>query len=131
MGRVKSSEVKIYAPVGFKATWQKYLEICDRDGVSASREIRKYVEGQVARRAPGNPQPPITAFIEGHKDVITRKWSSTLKDLIARAEITGGELKYRDVLQVIKDQGLKGRHLVARAESMCAALKVSNIDILY
>ena len=52
MPRVKSKEVKIYAPESFKATWQKYLEICERDGTNASREIRKFVESQVAKRAP-------------------------------------------------------------------------------
>ncbi len=56
MSRVKSKEVKIYAPVGFKATWQKYHEICAQNGTNASKEIRKFVESQVAMRPPEKPQ---------------------------------------------------------------------------
>lgn len=132
MGRkVKGKHINIYAPVGFKATWDLYVEICERDKVSASREIRKFVEGQVARRKPGNPQPPLTAFFEGHPDVVTRAWSTTLKELIARAEHIGGELTYKYVLQVLRDQGLEGTMLVARAGSMCDALRAVGVPISY
>jgi len=122
-------KVAIYATPGFKATWRKFLEICERDGVSASHLVRVWVEGYVARKDPGNPQRPITAFVEGHEDEIKAAWSSTLKDLIARAEHLGGELRYADVLQVLKDQGLKGRMLVTRADSMCESLKKIGVTI--
>ena len=42
--------------------WKQYVEICDRDGHSASEEIMKFVKQQVAARVPGNPQRPITYY---------------------------------------------------------------------
>ncbi len=57
---LKSNEVKIYAPLHFKATWKKFLEICERDGQSASELVRIWVEGYVQRKDPGNPQRPLT-----------------------------------------------------------------------
>lgn len=129
MGRIKSKHINIYVTAGFKATWQKYLEICERDGVSAAREIRKYVEGQVKMRAPGNPVPPLTAFFEGHPDVATRAWSSTLKDLVAYAERRDGGLSYFDVVAELKAQGVEGSMLAARAKSMCETLESLGVKI--
>ena len=124
-------QFKIYGPAHFAATWRKYLEICERDGTNASREIRKYVAGQVARRAPGNPQPPLTAFIEGHEDADTRAWSTMLKELLARAEHLSGELSFREILLVFKDKGVKGPRLPSRAQSMARALEKLGVKIWY
>lgn len=129
MGRVKGKHISIYVTAGFKATWDKYLEICERDGTTAARELRKYVAAQVIRRAPGNPQPPLTAFIEGHPDVATMAWSSTIKDLVARAERHGGDLTHTFIRATLKDQGLKGRALVTRTESMISNLKRLGVKI--
>ena len=129
MSRVKSRFVNIYAPVGFKSTWQKYLEICDRDGTNASREIRKFVEGQVARRDPGNPQTTLGTYVEGHEDEIAARRSDLVKELIKRAMLQGGELRYREVLEKFMD--VKGHKRVVLTESMCGDLEKLGVHIVY
>ena len=129
MGRVKSNEVKIYAPVGFKATWQSYLEICDRDGTNASREIRKFVEGQVAKREPGNPQRTLGTYVEGHEDEVLARRSDLVKELLELAQRQGGEVKYRQVLERYMD--VKGHMRVTLTESMCGDLKKLGAQIVY
>ena len=76
----RDRKVAIYAPAHFRATWIKYLEICERDGTNASREIRRFVQGQVARRDPGNPQTPLTAFVEGHEDEFAEEVRTLLRE---------------------------------------------------
>ena len=124
-------KVAIYATPGFKATWRKFLEICERDGVSASHLVRVWVEGYVARKDPGNPQRPLTAYVEGHEDELTLKWSDVLKDLVARAERAGGELRYKDVVVEIRAQGVTGPMIVTRAESMASSLRAVGVAIVY
>jgi len=124
-------KVAIYATPGFKATWKKYLEICDRDGLSASREIRIFVEGEVARRAPGNPQRPLEAFVPGHPDAVQAVWSTMLKELLARAEHLGGDLSYTEVLEVFKAQGVEGSRLPVRAQSMARGLEKLGVRVWY
>ncbi|GAH48039.1 unnamed protein product, partial [marine sediment metagenome] len=65
-------QFKIYGPPHFVPTWEKFLEICERDGQSASSLIRIWVEGYVHRKDPGNPQRPITAYAPGHEDEYAR-----------------------------------------------------------
>ena len=124
-------KVAIYATPGFKATWRRFLELCERDGVSASHLVRVWVEGYVARKDPGNPQRPLTAFVEGHDDELTLRWSEILKDLIARAEHIGGELRYRDVVATIRAQGVTGPMILAKAESMAKSLRALGVNIVY
>lgn len=124
-------QFKIYGPGHFSATWAKFIEICERDGTNASREIRAFVEGQVARREPGNPQRPITAFVEGHEDEAAARRSDLLKALIAKAQVTGGELRRREVLQALKDQGAVGNRLVVLTKSMVGDLEKLGVKIVY
>jgi hypothetical protein len=56
-------QVKITWPREERPVWKHYLRICERDGHSASAEIRAWVKGQVALRAPGNPQTPLTVYV--------------------------------------------------------------------
>ena len=128
---MKSKFVNIYAPVGFKATWKRYLEICDRDGKSASREIRKFVEGQVARRDPGNPQRTLGTFVEGHEDEIAARRSDLVKELIKRAMLQGGELRYREVLEAFKDRPIPGWKKVTLTKSMVSDLEKLGVTIVY
>lgn len=127
--RVKSAEVKIYAPAHFKATWEKYLEICERDGTNASREIRRFVEGQVARRDPGNPQRTLGTFVEGHEDELAAKRSDLLKELIARAAKSDGTLSRREVIEEYKALGAKGNMRVELTRSMCEDLEKLGVKV--
>jgi len=124
-------QFKIYGPTHFAATWKKYLEICERDGTNASKEIRQYVRDQVARREPGNPQRPLTAFVEGHEDEVQASWSKTVQELLARAERLGGELRYGDIVAAIRAQGVTGPMIVTRSGSMCDALRAVGVGVVY
>ena len=128
----KRRAVEIYAPAGFKATWRKFLEICKRDGVSASHLVRVWVEGYVARKDPGNPQRPITAFVEGHDDELTARRSDLVKHLLVEADKRGGYLNYSLVVQAYRERHhLPGFRLVAMAKSMCQDLAKLGVKIVY
>ena len=129
MARVKGKHISIYVRIGFKATWQRYLEICDRDGTNASREIRRFVEGQVAKRDPGNPQRTLGTYVEGHEDELLARRSDLVKELLELASMQGGEVRYRQVLERYMD--VKGHKRVALTESMCGDLKKLGVVILW
>ena len=123
--------VEIYAPAHFRATWRKYLKICERDGTNASTQIRQFVQGQVARRDPGNPQRTLGTFVEGHEDEIAARRSDLLKELIGRAGLQGGELRYREVLEAFRDRPVPGWTRVELTKSMVSDLKKLGITIVY
>ena len=127
----RRKQFKIYGPARFAATWRKFLEICERDGQSASELIRIWVEGYVARKDPGNPQPPITAFFEGHEDHVAMRRSKILKELMAFAATREGELHHRDIVEVYRTLGLPGWQLVLLVESMETDLKKLGVRVVY
>lgn len=132
MGRVQSKEVKIYCPVGFRATWEKYLAICKRDGTNASREVRIYVEGQVARRDPGNPQTTMESHIPGTEDAMAKRRSDTIKELLIAADARGGELTYAHVVKAIREASNPlGYMIPVLARSMCKDLEKLGARILW
>ena len=99
--RAKSKEVKIYAPPHFKATWEKFIEICERDGQSASGLVRVWVEGYVERKDPGNPQRPITAWSPGHEDEQALRLQGTYRRLADYAREHRGEIQHAEVLEAL------------------------------
>jgi hypothetical protein len=99
---LKSNEIKIYAPDHFKATWKKFLEICERDGQSASELVRIWVEGYVQRKDPGNPQRPLTAYAPGHEDEQARRMQEAYTRLRAHAADNGGEISFRRILRELE-----------------------------
>jgi len=95
-------------------------------------EIRRFVEGQVAKRDPGNPQPPLTAFFEGHEDVKAKRRSDTIKELLIDADKRGGELTYAHVVQAIRAASSPaGFAIPVLARSMCEDLVKLGVRILW
>lgn len=131
VARVKGKHISIYVPIGFKATWQKYLEICERDGTNAAKEIRQFVVGQVSRRDPGNPQRTLGTFVEGHEDEIAARRSDLVKELLGKAELQDGEVKYHQVLEAFKDRPIPGWKKVALTKSMISTLKLLGVATVY
>ncbi|MBA7702355.1 hypothetical protein ES703_111119 [subsurface metagenome] len=99
---VKHDTVNIYAPAWFKATWKKFLEICERDGVSASHLIRVWVDGYVKRKDPGNPQRPLTAYVPGHEDALALNLPEILSKLELYASSQRNELDWSIINDELK-----------------------------
>ena len=129
MSRKGPRSFRIYGPGHFKYTWEKYLEICDRDGTSASKEIRQFVEGQVSKRDPGNPQTTLGTYVDGHEDQVAAKRSDVVKELIERAQKQDGYVRYREVLARFMD--VEGNKRVVLTKSMCEDLKKLGVRVLY
>lgn len=108
---------EIYGPPHFRATWTKFLEICERDGQSASELIRIWIEGYVERKDPGNPQRPITAWAPGHMDEQALRLYEAYARLKVYAEDNGGNIPYRRILRELEPH-LMGRSKIAAAEKM-------------
>ena len=126
---VKSKDVKIYMPDHFKETWAKYLEICRRDGKTASAEIRLFVDGQVKRRDPGNPQRPITAYSPGHRDHVVLQEQEVFKKLQAMALEDRGQLRWSQILEGLEGS-LTGKPLVDAAEKLALRLHKAGVKII-
>jgi len=90
------------------------------------------VEGQVAKRDPGNPQPPLTAFFEGHEDVTAKRRSDTIKELLIDADKRGNELTYAHVARAIREASNPlGYMIPVLAKSMCEDLVKLGVTILW
>ena len=127
----KRKQFKIYGPAHFRSTWEKFLAICARDGTNASREIRIFVEGQVARRDPGNPQRTIETFVEGTEDHEAAKRSDKVKQYLEVAIMGGGEVKYRRIVDDMKADGVDPHMRKILAGSMADDLKKLGVAIVY
>jgi len=107
-------QYKIYGPPHFRATWAKFLKICERDGQSGSELIRIWVEGYVDRKDPGNPQRPITAWSPGHLDEQALRVQKVYARLKANATDNGGNIHYRRILRELEPH-FTGRLKIATA----------------
>jgi len=125
---VKDDKVSIYAPTWFKATWKKFLEICERDRVSASSLIRVWVEGYVHNKDPGNPQRPITAWVPGHDDELALNLPEIVRKLEECASIRRGELPWLMIHDELKPY-LQGAARVRAAERVCGELRSRGIKV--
>ena len=128
----KRKQFKIYGPTHFRSTWEKFLAICERDGTNASKEIRQFVEGQVAKRNPGNPQKTIGSFVEGHEDELAAKRSDFIKAMILEAEKRSGSLTYSVVVRFFREtRQVHGYRIVPLVKSICEDLKKLGVTIVY
>lgn len=112
-----SKGVTIYAPPHFKATWKKFLEICERDGQSASELVRIWVEGYVERKDPGNPQRPLTAYAPGHEDEQALRLQEAYARLKALAAKSRDELNFVQILTELEPH-FKGEPKAAAAKKL-------------
>ena len=125
---VKDDKVSIYAPTWFKATWQKFLEICERDRVSASSLIRVWVSGYVQHRDPGNPQRPLTAYVPGHEDELALNLPEIMSKLESYASIRRNELPWSMIHDELKPY-LQGAARVRAAERVYKELRSRGIKV--
>lgn len=121
-------EVAIYAPPHFKATWKKFLEICERDGQSASELVRIWVEGYVQRKDPGNPQRPLTAYAPGHEDEQALRIQESYTRLRVLAAKSRDELNFVLILRELEPH-FKGRPKVAAAEKLEQRLRGDGVKV--
>ena len=124
----KNPEVKIYAPPHFKATWRKFLEICERDGVSASHLIRVWVEGYVQSKDPGNPQRPITAWMPGHEDEKVLRYKEIVDKLVLIASRRQNEVAWWMIIAELRPY-LEGAARVSEAERISRDLTRRGVKV--
>ena len=126
----KNPEVKIYAPAHFKATWKKFREICERDGQSASELVRIWVEGYVARKDPGNPQRPLTAWAPGHRDEEKRQEQDFFAWLTEYADNRRNEVPYRQIVDLLKDMGVPPSRRPTLAGELATRLTKAGVKVV-
>jgi len=123
-----SKEVTIYAPPHFKATWKKFMEICERDGQSASELVRIWVTGYVERKDPGNPQRPLTAYAPGHEDEQALRVQEVYARLKSHAADNRGEIHVRQIFRELEPH-FKGRLKVTTAGELEQRLREDGIKV--
>ena len=78
------------------------MELAKRDGLKISNIVAELLEEWIRRKAPGNPQRPITAYIRGHRDHLTR----IRKEALRRAEEMAGwrrEIEFREIRELLRE----------------------------
>lgn len=55
---------KFYYDDGLTGTWDKFLEICKREGSSGSKKLREFIIEYVHQHEPGNPQLRLDRVLE-------------------------------------------------------------------
>lgn len=125
-------QFKIYGPDHFRLTWEKFVAICARDGTSASEAIRLFVEGQVAKRDPGNPQKTIGAYVEGHEDELAARRSDFIKDMILESEKRGGTLPRSLLVKFFRERyQVVGFRIVPMVTSILEDLEKLGVVVTY
>ena len=125
---VKDDKVSVYAPAWFKATWKKFLELCERERVSASYLIRIWVTGYVQRKDPGNPQRPLTAYVPGHEDELALNLPDIMRKLEEYASNQNNELNWSMIHNELKPYS-KGVARVRAAEKISKELRSRGIKV--
>ena len=123
--------VEIYAPAHFRATWDKFKEILERDGTTPSAELRTWIEGYVARKDPGNPQRPITAYVKDHEDEVAMKRTEKIKRYLDRSILFGGEIRFRRIVDDMKADGVPPHRREPMAKAMATDLEKLGVTIVY
>ena len=126
----EGKQYEIYAPSHFKPTWAKYLEICERDGRSASEEIRIFVEGQVRGRDPGNPQRPLTAWAPGYRDAEKRQEQDFFAWLTEYAENRRNEVPYRQIVDLLREMGVPPSRRPTLAGELATRLTEAGVRVV-
>lgn len=125
----RGKKYQFYGPAHFRATWNKFLEICERDSQSGSELIRVWVEGYVVRKDPGNPQRPITAYTPGHEDEYARLQQEIFSKLLGVAENNRNEIHWRRIVEELKPI-LSVRARVDAAEKLAHRLTKAGVQIV-
>ena len=125
----KGKKHQFYGPAHFSPTWKKFLEICNRDGQSASSLLCIWVEGYVHRKDPGNPQRPITAYTPGHEDEITRVEQDIFNTFLAIAERDNGHIRRIRILEELMPM-LKGQQRVDAADKFIRRLIKAGVKVV-
>jgi len=124
----KGKKHQFYGPAHFAPTWKKFLEICKRDGQSASSLLCIWIEGYVHRKDPGNPQRPLTAYSPGHKDDIKRTEQDVFNNLLALAEKNVGNVRWFSIIQAYIH--IKGQKRVDVANKMARRLIKAGVKVV-
>lgn len=127
---VDGKQHEIYAPPWFKPTWKKFKEICKRDGQSVSEVIQVWVDGYVRRKDPGNPQRPLTAWVEGHEDEEARQTQEIYAWLYEYADKRGGELTYKFIVNNLYGTGVPPPRRPSMADDLAMRLTKAGIAVL-
>jgi len=125
----RGKKYQFYGPAHFRPTWDKFIEICERDSQSASGLLRVWVEGYVHRKDPGNPQRPITAYAPGHEDEYARLQQDIFSKLLGVAEDRGGYLLWGRMVNELKPF-LSGQARVDTAEKLARRLTKAGVRVV-
>ncbi len=82
--------------------WEKAKKIAQRDGYKLSNILEELLENWVRAKDPGNPQRPITAYMDGHPDRITAIRQEALKQAREIAEWRG-EITFTQILNLLRE----------------------------
>ena len=126
----RGKKYQFYGPDHFRATWKKFLEICERDNQSGSELIRIWVEGYVTRKDPGNPQRPLTAYAPGHKDKYVRLQQEIFSKLLGVAENRGGHIPWLRIVEEL-EPFFNGRARVDAAKKMASRLTKAGVQVVW
>jgi len=126
----RGKKYQFYGPAHFKPTWNKFLEICERDGQSGSELIRVWVEGYVHRKDPGNPQRPLTAWAPGHRDEEKRQEQDFFAWLTEYADNRRNEVPYRQIVDLLREMDVPPSRRPTLAGELATRLTKAGVRVV-
>ena len=111
--------------------WKKFRELAFRDRMSMSGLIEGFIKDWVHRKDPGNPQRPLTAYVEGHEDQEKLLTKGYLEDLHGLAIYYCNVLPLHRIVSYLKVRGVKPLRRKAMADALAYDLNERGIKIQY
>ena len=96
--------------------WRKFLSICRREGSSGSERLTEFISRYVEVHAPGNPQTLMTSYA-ANGSITRENVEGRVRQLaLEESRKGGGEVRYRRILDFVKEEGVEGRAASAMAD---------------
>lgn len=65
-------EARIYFRKDDKHRWEEFVKICQREGSSASKKLREFIQAYVQAHSHGNPQALLDGYVKGRPNPSTK-----------------------------------------------------------
>lgn len=90
--------------------------ICHREESSGSDELTEFISRYVEVHAPGNPQTLMTSYA-ANGSITRENVEGRVRQLALEESRKGGsEVRYRRILDFVKEEGLEGRAALTMAD---------------
>ena len=109
--------------------WQTFIQLCKREGTTASRRLTHYIIQYVGEHDPGNPQTTMPSYApEGHitiSQIVGRIRQQSLEYSRKR----NNEIRMKIIEEFVRDSNIKPRERLNVSDGIVSWLKKQNVSV--